>query len=73
MALQCIIISYQSNSLLVNHDLLASHSNIFYMWVTRGFLMVTFQKIIHKLCGILLHKGALFSVILLGEGGKEKG
>ena len=32
-----------------------------------------FQKIIHRSFGLLLHEGPLWSVILLGEGGKEKG
>ena len=31
-----------------------------------------FRKFIHRSHGILLHKGALSSVVLLGERGKEK-
>ena len=30
------------------------------------------QKMIHRSHDILLHEGALLSVILLGKGGKEK-
>ena len=35
-------------------------------------ILATFQILIHRSYGILLHEGALLSVILLGGGGKEK-